>query len=53
MKSLFSKILIICISSSLAFGFMGCEKKGPVEKAGEKVDQAVDTAKEKVEDVTK
>jgi hypothetical protein len=34
--------LIIC---ALALGTTACEKKGPMEKAGEKVDHTVDTMK--------
>jgi len=52
MKSLFTKMLILCIGSFLTFGFMGCEKKGPMEEAGKKIDKAVDSAKEKIEDAT-
>lgn len=29
---------------------MGCEKEGPAEQAGEKIDQAVEDAKESVSD---
>ncbi|BDS07747.1 hypothetical protein NT6N_27870 [Oceaniferula spumae] len=32
--------------------FTACEKKGPAEKAGEKIDKAVDDAGDKVEDAT-
>ena len=52
MKSLSTKILVLCISSFLAFAFIGCEKEGPAEKAGKQFDQAVDSAKENVEEVT-
>jgi hyperosmotically inducible protein len=34
--------LVIC---ALALGATACEKKGPLEKAGEKVDHAADTIK--------
>jgi hypothetical protein len=34
--------LMIC---ALALGVTACEKKGPMEKAGEKVDHTVDTIK--------
>ena len=52
MKSLSTKILVLCISSFLAFAFIGCNNEGPAEKAGKNLDQAVDSAKEKVEEVT-
>jgi hypothetical protein len=32
----------IALGLALATGALGCEKKGPLEKAGEKVDAAVD-----------
>jgi hypothetical protein len=52
MKLIYKAIL----ASSLVFGFtlglVGCEKEGPAEQAGETVDQAVEKAGDKVEDVT-
>jgi hypothetical protein len=33
---------LIC---SIALGVGACEKKGPVEQAGEEIDEAIDTAK--------
>ncbi len=33
-------------------GVSGCEKKGPVEEAGESVDEAAQDAKREVEDAT-
>jgi hypothetical protein len=56
---------MVAISRLLAFGlglvlFVGCEQKGPMQKAGEKVDKAVEgtgkaieKAGEKVKDATK
>ena len=52
MKSLFRKILILCISSFFIFTFIGCENEGPAENAGKQIDQAVDSAKESVEEAT-
>jgi len=52
MKSLFKKILVLCVSSVLTLAFFGCEKEGPAEKAGKQFDQAIESAKEKVEEVT-
>jgi hyperosmotically inducible protein len=34
--------LVIC---ALALGVTACEKKGPMERAGEKIDHAADTIK--------
>jgi predicted small lipoprotein YifL len=33
------------LAASLSVGVAACEKKGPVEQAGEEVDEAVDTIK--------
>ena len=42
-------VLLSLLCSFLAFATLGCEKKGPMEKAGEKVDEAVDSAKDAVD----
>jgi len=52
MKSLVTKILVLCVSAFFTSAFIGCEKEGPAEKAGKKFDQAVGAAKEKVEEAT-
>lgn len=33
------------LAATLSLGLAACEKKGPVEQAGEEVDEAVDTLK--------
>ncbi len=38
-------ITLAALGGLLVLGLQGCEKKGPVEKAGEKVDHAIDAAK--------
>jgi predicted small lipoprotein YifL len=43
------RILIILLIS-LPAGLMGCERSGPLERAGEKVDDAADDVKKSVED---
>ena len=52
MNSLRSKILVLCVSAFFAFAFTACEKEGPAEKAGKTVDQAVESVKDKAEEVT-
>ena len=42
-------ITIIALSLSL-FAFSACESKGPVEKAGEKIDQAVEKTTDKAKE---
>ncbi|GAB4510604.1 MAG: hypothetical protein Tsb0026_12680 [Sulfuricaulis sp.] len=51
--STLKKLSIFSASLLIAAGLFACEQKGPAEKAGEKIDQTVEKAKDKVEDVTK
>lgn len=46
---------LFMVSAGLLFvaGLAACEQKGTAEKIGAKIDQTVETAKEKVEEVTK
>ena len=41
------KIKVICaaLAATAVIGLAACEKKGPLEQAGEEVDEAVDTIK--------
>jgi len=51
MKTLGRKLLIFCLMAFMAFSFAACQKEeGPAEKAGQQIDQAVDTAEEQVEE---
>jgi hypothetical protein len=36
---------LLCFACIAAIGLAGCEKKGPLEQAGEEIDEAVDTVK--------
>jgi predicted small lipoprotein YifL len=47
------KIITIFVLSLSIFAFSACESKGPVEKAGEKVDQAVEKTFEKAKEAGK
>ena len=48
------KILVIGLAiSCLLLATVACEKEGTAEKAGKEVDRAFDSAKEKLNDVTK
>lgn len=40
------KNILIFVFSVLLLGSIGCQNKGPVEKAGERVDEMIDNAKE-------
>ncbi len=45
MNSTGTRIATIVYAAMLGLSLTGCEKKGPVEQAGEEVDEAVDTLK--------
>ena len=51
--STLKKQFMLSISLLIAAGLFACEQKGPAEKAGEKIDQTVEKAQEKIEDATK
>jgi hypothetical protein len=51
MKKLFYLFLPMAFLG-LTLLFTACEKKGPAEKTGEKIDQAVEETKERVEETT-
>jgi hyperosmotically inducible protein len=47
--SLIHRSFIIVVIALFVIGLAGCQKEGPAEKAGEKVDQTVEKVGEKVE----
>ncbi|PLY01740.1 MAG: hypothetical protein C0623_05100 [Desulfuromonas sp.] len=49
MRKLFL-ILVVVLSFGLMFLLTACEQKGPAEKAGAKIDEAVEQTKDKVEE---
>lgn len=46
------KILLMLILAAYVTPMVGCKEKGPVEKAGEKVDEAAKDTKRAVKDAT-
>ena len=46
------KLLTIMILTLSIFAFTACESKGPAEKAGEEIDQAVEKTADKAKEVT-
>ena len=47
-------VVIVVALASVAFATNACfEKKGPAQKAGEKIDKAVDNTKDAAKDATK
>ena len=46
------KILWATMTTTATLGMAACEKQGPIEKAGEEVDEAVDTIKNGGEEST-
>ena len=45
MKNIKNGSWVLLMGVVLGLGMSACEKKGPLEKAGEEVDEAIDTAK--------
>lgn len=43
--------LMITLVSSTVFATMGCKEKGPAEKAGQQLDESLDKAGDKVNDL--
>lgn len=48
----FKAMSLAAVALSASLGLAACEKKGPVEQAGEEVDEAVDTLKNGGEEST-
>ncbi len=46
------KVIAAALAATAALGLAACEKKGPLEQAGEEVDEAVDTIKNGGEEST-
>jgi predicted small lipoprotein YifL len=49
----FKKLFLILAAAAVSLSLGACEKKGPFEKAGEKIDKAGEKAGDKIRDVTK
>lgn len=52
MKNTTKSLLLAALGFAGLFALASCEKKGPAEKAGEKIDKAVEDAGDKIEDAT-
>ena len=52
MNAVLQKIIIGCVIVLFALGPVACEKEGTAEKAGKKVDETVESVKEKVKEAT-
>ena len=50
--TLIRKVLLLVCGLMLVFSLAACEKKGPLQKAGEKVDKAVEKAGDKIKEKT-
>src|SRR5688572_15682142 len=46
-------VIVVLALSSIALATSACPEKGPLEKAGEKVDDAIDETKDAIDDKTK
>ena len=47
-KRILQNVVVALVLVGVALGTIACPEKGPAEKAGEKIDNAVDKAKEAV-----
>jgi hyperosmotically inducible protein len=47
---MFKKLITIIVLSLSIFAYAACDSKGPVEKAGEKIDQTMDKASDKAKE---
>ncbi|BDS05777.1 hypothetical protein NT6N_08170 [Oceaniferula spumae] len=52
MKNTIKPLFLILLGAAGLFAFSACEKKGPAEKAGEKIDKSIEKAGDKIEDAT-
>lgn len=50
MRSPFKYILAAMFAGILTMSLVGCDKKGPMEQAGETIDNSVENAGDKIED---
>lgn len=51
--ALLNKTLMLMAAVVFIAGLYGCEKEGPAEKAGKKMDKVFEDVKDKVEDARK
>jgi predicted small lipoprotein YifL len=47
------KLFLVLAAAAVTLSLGACEKKGPFEKAGEKIDKAGEKTGDKIKDVTK
>jgi len=52
MKKIVTSVIAALVMSGLLMGMSGC-KKGPAERAGEKIDKTMEKGKDKVENIGK
>ena len=46
----FGKSVVVLVALFVLGGVLGCEREGPAERAGEKIDETVDKAQEQTEE---
>ena len=49
---IFKKMALTMVMLSIISSFAACERKGPMERAGEKADKGVEKTKDAVKDAT-
>lgn len=50
--SIFKRLVMVMAVASLLTVAIGCEKEGPAEKAGKQLDEAMEGAKDKLDEAT-
>lgn len=50
--SILKKSMLSLVAAGLILGMVACEKEGPMEKAGKKVDEAVEKTEEAIKEKT-
>ena len=51
--SFLKKTIVTLTMLLLVFSFVGCEREGPAERAGKKIDQTIEDAKKSLEETKK
>ena len=50
--SIFKRSILSLVAAGLILGLVACEKEGPMEKAGKKVDEAVEKTEKAIKEKT-
>lgn len=51
--TLLNKFVMVFVVAAMTVGIYGCKKEGPAERAGKKIDKAIEDAKKTFDDAAK